>query len=169
MNELRRLILDLDDDIVLALNAYFEARGEYKRLGEPAYSAVMAVVLNRAAHPSDWEASVQEVVAAHRQFSWTNHDDAITDPQYAFALKFAREPQRPWDQLWMAAKDVAARMVQQLVRNPVANATFYFNPQICAPAWARKLKLIRDLGNHRFMAAPGDPAILWPGPRETEA
>lgn len=161
-------MLDLDDDIVLALNAYFEARGEYKRLGEIAYVAVMAVALNRAAHPSDWQESVQEVIAAHRQFSWTNHDDRISDPQYPLALKFAREPHRAWDQLWLAAKDVAARVVQGLIRNPVENATFYFNPQICNPAWAGKLRLVRNLGNHRFMAAPRDPKVLWECPREVE-
>ncbi|MBI4642494.1 MAG: cell wall hydrolase [Deltaproteobacteria bacterium] len=161
MNELRQRILELDAETVLALNGYFEAAGEYRRLGEVAYIAVMAVAMNRAEHPADWQESVQEVVAAHRQFSWTNWDNVIRDPQYPMALKFAREPMRAWDKAWLASQDAARRVVDAAVLNPVQNATFYFNPHICNPSWAKKLHLVRDIGNHRFFAAPGDQKILW--------
>ena len=167
MNELRRLILELPPETALALNGYFEARSEYQRLGEAAYVAVMAVALNRAAHPDLWEATVQGVIAEHRQFSWTNCDERIIDPQYTVALKFARAPERAWNKLWLAARDTAARVLAQAVENPVKNATYYFNPHFCNPSWARKFRLVRDLGNHRFMFDPvQDPEILWPCPRE---
>lgn len=161
MNALRQLILTMDTEDVLALNGYFEARQEYRRLGEVAYIAVMAVVMNRAEHPDDWPETVQEVVAAHRQFSWTNFDKRLKDPQYPLALKIAREPLRAWDKTWLAAKDVARRVLDAAVLNWVQNATFYFNPHTCNPSWAKKLRLVRDIGNHRFFAAPGDPEILW--------
>jgi len=167
MNELREIIVNLPPETALALNGYFEARGEYRRLGEAAYIAVMAVALNRAAHPMNWSATVQEVIAAHRQFSWTNWDDAVKDPQYQMALKFARQPQRAWDKSWLAAKDVARRVVEKAVLNPVQNATYYFNPHVCRPSWAKHFKLVRDLGNHRFMTDPAcDPAVLWRCRRE---
>ncbi len=161
MNELRQLILTLDTETVLALNGYFEAAGEFRRLGEVSYLAVMAVVMNRAEHPTEWPGTVPEVVAAHRQFSWTNYDDRIKDPQYRRALNFAQNPGRDWDRPWVAAKDAARRVVDAAVLNPVANATYYFNPHLCNPGWARNLHLVRDIGNHRFFAAPGDPEILW--------
>ncbi|MCL4500444.1 MAG: cell wall hydrolase [Deltaproteobacteria bacterium] len=167
MNELRQLLLKLPDDTVLALNGYFEARGEYKTVGEAAYAAVMAVVLNRV-ESLDWPNSLQEVVAQPRQFSWTTHDDAVQDPQYAIALKFARQPEQAWDRLWLAAKDVAQRLLSGAVYNPVKNATFYFNPESCRPSWAKYLRLIRDLGHHRFMADPGEPEVLWPGRRQED-
>lgn len=159
-NELQRLILTLDPETVLALNGYFEACQEFMRLGDIAYIAVMAVVMNRAESRS-WPDSVQKVVAQFRQFSWTNHDKKITDPQYFTALKFAHMPEKSWSNAWMASKDAAQRVLNAAVLNPVQNATFYFNPHICNPPWAKNLRLVRDIGNHRFFAAPGDPKVIW--------
>ncbi len=163
MNELRRLILTLPDDLVLALNAWAEARGEWWRLGDVAYAAVGAVVLNRVWHPRLFENSVQRVVAAFRQFSWTNWDEAIKDPQYHRCLELARHPEDEAGAAWRAARRVAQEMLAGKIENPVANSTYYFNPKVCRPTWAARLKLVAEIGNHRFLAQRGDPGILWPG------
>jgi spore germination cell wall hydrolase CwlJ-like protein len=166
-NELQKRILSLDAETVLALNGYFEAAREYRGLGDIAYIAVMAAVMNRV-ESSSWPDSIQKVVAQFRQFSWTNWDDEdgeirhpIRDPQYPTALKYARDPQQSWNKIWLAAKDAARRVLDAAVLNPVQNATFYFNPHICSPSWANNLRLVRNVGNHRFFAEPHDPKILW--------
>jgi spore germination cell wall hydrolase CwlJ-like protein len=163
MNELRETLLKLPAPEVLALNAYFEAAAEYKPFGPNALVGPMAVVLNRWQHPNDWQESIQEVVAAYRQFSWTNWD-TIKDPQYPQALRFAKtllagnEVDSP---IFLAARDLALAMLQGRASNPVNNSTFYYNPKVCNPAWAKALKEITVIGHHRFMAAPGDPAVMW--------
>ncbi|MHB9074645.1 MAG: cell wall hydrolase [Desulfobaccales bacterium] len=163
MNELQETLLKLHAPEVLALNAYFEAAAEYKPFGPNALVGPMAVVLNRWQHPSDWQESIQEVVAAHRQFSWTNWD-TIKDPQYPQAVRFAKtllagnEVNFP---IFLAARDLGYAMLTGEASNPVGNSTFYYNPKVCNPAWAKSLQEIAVIGHHRFMAAPRDPAVLW--------
>lgn len=172
MNALRQLILTLPNDIVLALNAYFEARGEWRTHGDISLVAVMAVVMNRAAHPKPGlfraeEGTVQSVVAAPRQFSWTNWDDHIKDPQYPKALEIAQNPGGNWGETWEQARKLANRVLAKEIANPVANATFYYNPHVCNPSWAEDFEEIRTIGNHRFMTDPAnDPEVLWEAPRE---
>ncbi|MHB9075826.1 MAG: cell wall hydrolase [Desulfobaccales bacterium] len=163
MNELQEILLKLHAPEVLALNAYFEAAAEYKPFGPNALVGPMAVVLNRWQHPNDWQDSIQEVVAARRQFSWTNWD-TIKDPQYPQALRFAKtllagnEVDSP---IFLAAHHLSLAMLQGRASNPVGNSTFYYNPRVCYPAWARTQKEVATIGHHCFMAALGDPKVLW--------
>lgn len=162
-NELQEILLKLPAREVMALNAYFEAAAEYSRFGVESLVGPMAVVLNRWLHPSRWQESIQEVVAARRQFSWTNWD-TIKDLHYPRALKFARmiaAGQEPGAAVFQAARDIALAMLEGQAANTVANATFYYNPGICSPSWANKMIETKVIGHHRFMADPGDPEVLW--------
>lgn len=158
MADLRDLIRKLDDQTVLALNEFFEARGEFAKLADIAYAAVSCVVLNRSAHPSQFQDSVPEVVAAPAQFSWTN----LNDPQYPKALDLAQDPGSDWGNLWNEALRVAKEVLAGTIPNPVENATYYFNPDVCGhPSWSQKLRLVKRIGSHEFYANPGDPPVLW--------
>jgi spore germination cell wall hydrolase CwlJ-like protein len=163
MNELRQLLLTLPEEVALALNGYFEARGDWQRIGETAYLAVMAVVENRALNPKCWPNTIQEVIAQKAQFSWTNSND----PQYENALQMALNPEQEWDGAWKAALETAKKVVKMEVKNPVANATYYYNPQVCHPNWAANFEEVAVIGHHRFMTDPqNDPETIWPGLRE---
>lgn len=158
MSALGDLIRKLDDQTVLALNEYFEARGEFAKLGDISYAAVSYVVLNRSAHPSQFQDSVQEVVAAPAQFSWTN----LADPQYHKALEIAQDPGSDWGNLWDEALRVAKEVLAGTIINPVENATYYFNPAVCGhPSWSQNLRLVKPIGSHEFYANPDDPPVLW--------
>lgn len=171
MNELRQLILTLPDETVLALNAYFESRGEYRRMGtDLPLIATMAVVMNRVYCPRYPDpipqivaSPIEEVVAQKSQFSWT----LSNDPQYTMALSLAQNPDAAWGRAWEACKLAAQSVVDGQAMNPVENATYYFNPQVVSPTWAFSLVQIRLIGNHLFMADPSDPDILWDAPRES--
>lgn len=162
-NELQATLLKLHAWDVMALNAYFEAAAEYSRFGAESLVGPMAVVLNRWQSPDGWQDTIQKVVAAPRQFSWTNWD-TIKDPQYPQALKFAKillAYQELDSVIFQAALDLALAMLKGQTANPVANATFYYNPGICNPAWANNMIETAVIGHHRFMADPGDCAVLW--------
>ncbi len=163
-NELQEILLKLPAREVMALNANFEAAAEYSRFGVESLVGPMAVVLNRWRHPSRWQESIQEVVAARRQFSWTNWDAKIKDPQYPRALKFARRLLAGLEVdnvIYHVALDLTGAMLGGQAANPVANATFYYNPGICCPSWAANMIETKVIGHHRFMADPGDPEVLW--------
>jgi spore germination cell wall hydrolase CwlJ-like protein len=167
MNELRQLLLTIPDDLVLALNGYFEARGDWRNYGDLSLIAVMAVVMNRSSHPNLWQNSIPEVVAAHRQFSWTNWDEKIQDPQYPKALTMAQTPEGDYGQAWQRCRQLSAQVLAGQAKNPVANATYYYNPHVSSPSWADNFVEVRTIGNHRFMADPEkDPEVLWDAPRE---
>jgi spore germination cell wall hydrolase CwlJ-like protein len=158
MAELADLIRKLDDQTVLALNEFFEARGEFAKLSDIAYAAVSCVVLNRAAHPNQFPDSIQEVLAAPYQFSWTN----LKDPQHSKALDIARSPGSDWGNLWEEALRVAKEVLAGTCSNPVKNATYYFNPAVCGyPSWSKELRLVKRIGAHEFYADPNDPKVLW--------
>lgn len=162
-NELQATLLKLHAWEVMALNAYFEAAAEYSRYGVDSLVGPMAVVLNRWQSPGNWQDTIQAVVAAPRQFSWTNWD-TIKDPQYPQALKFAKTllaGQEPESAIYKVALDLALAMLKGQAASPVANATFYYNPGICNPAWAKTMIETAVIGHHRFLADPGDCAVLW--------
>jgi len=162
-NELQTTLLKLYAWDVMALNAYFEAATEYSRFGAESLVGPMAVVLNRWQCPGNWQDTIQAVVAARRQFSWTNWD-TIKDPQYPQALKFAKAllaGQELDSTTYQVALDLALAMLKGQAANPVANATFYYNPGICSPAWANNMIETAVIGHHRFLADPGDCKVLW--------
>jgi spore germination cell wall hydrolase CwlJ-like protein len=157
MNKLREIILTLSDAEVLALNAFFEARGEWRRIGDIAYIAVSAVVMNRVCHPVKFQRTVQKVVASPWQFSWTNE----TDSQYGMALSMAQDPGYGWGEAWQAAQEIAMAVLEGEVENPVENSTYYFAYKYCNPPWAASMREVKIIGNHKFLAAWDDPTELW--------
>lgn len=125
----------------LALNVYFEARGE-RHLGQ---LAVAMVTMNRV-ESSRFPDSICRVVWQKRQFSWTH--DGKSD--------------RPRDkQAWSRAKQVADFIYHKYVDNNMFSngaqdltqgALHYYAPELAAPYWARSKDVTRQIGGHLFLA-----------------
>ena len=164
MARIKEILLALDDRRLLALNAYFEARGEYRPYGDAALLGVMVVALNRAGHPAPrrWPKTVAGVLTQRAQFSWT----LASDPQYLTAWKMAQAMRQSQvikaGNVWERCLQLANLLLAGAVVNPVANATYYYNPQVCNPAWAKAMAETALIGHHRFMCDPKiDPAVIW--------
>jgi spore germination cell wall hydrolase CwlJ-like protein len=124
----------------LALNVYFEARGEPLR----GQYAVAAVTLNRVAHP-DFPNSICQVVkqgaelGRHRcQFSWAC--DAYAD--------------RPRDAAaWAAAREVALESLFRDEPDPTDGA-LYFHATRVRPSWSSSMVRVAYIGRHVYYREP---------------
>ena len=113
----------------LAMNVYYEARGESRR----GQLAVAAVTLNRK-RSRYYPDSVCGVVWQPRQFSWTDQDIW----------------HRPRDRrAWRRAMTLAREAFQDKVPLPVIKAT-HFHAHYVLPQWSSKMKRVVRIGNHLF-------------------
>jgi len=115
--------------LVLALNAYHEARGE------PFHGqvAVSQVVLRRANFD---ERRVCKVVYAHRQFSWTAARPAVQD-------------RAAWAEAVRAAKVAMLWGHGAPSRDYSAGATHYHTVRVC-PSWSVGMVRVAVIGEHEF-------------------
>ena len=124
----------------LALNVYFEARGEMAE----GQLAVAMVTMNRvkSRHYPD---SVCGVVWQRKQFSWT-HDgksDRPTDRQaWTLAQKIARFAYQRYGTL-----SDTTRNALDLTKG----ALHYYAPHLTLPYWAKAHTVTREIGRHIFM------------------
>ena len=125
----------------LALNIYFEARGE------PAAGqlAVALVTMNRMEN-RHYPNSVCGVVWQKHQFSWT-HDgksDRPTDKRaWSLARKIARFAYQRFDKL-----SALGRKALDLTKG----ALHYYAPRLASPYWAKMHSVTRKIGGHIFLA-----------------
>jgi spore germination cell wall hydrolase CwlJ-like protein len=120
----------------LALNVYFESRGESK-VGQ---EFVGWVTLNRVMD-SDFPDTICAVVWEDQQFSWTH--DGKSD--------------RPKDQAaWATAQVVAEEVLQSygVERDPTEGAT-YFHAASVKPTWAKSFERVVRIDNHIFYTDRG--------------
>ena len=109
----------------LTLNIYHEARSE-PELGK---LAVAHVTLNRA---TEKQKSVEAVVTAPHQFSWTFQKKSF----------IPAEPASLEDSVRVALKAITSRDFTQ-------GATFYHRTDV-APEWAATKSLVAQYGSHKF-------------------
>lgn len=125
----------------LALNIYFEARGE------PAAGqlAVALVTINRREN-RHFPNSVCGVVWQKHQFSWT-HDgksDRPTDKRaWRLAQKIARFTYERFDKL-----SALSRKALDLTKG----ALHYYAPSLASPYWAKVHSITREIGGHVFLS-----------------
>ena len=114
--------------LVLALNAYHEARGE------PFHGqvAVSQVVLRRAGFD---QRRVCKVVYAYRQFSWTSARPAVQD-------------HAAWAEAVRAAK-IALLWAHGAGRDYSVGATNYHTVRVC-PRWSAGMTRVTVIGDHEF-------------------
>lgn len=134
--------------ICLALNDYWEARGE-DVLGRV---AVAKVVLNRVRdgrYPEDVCSVVTEnkvpQIAKACQFSW--HCDGRADTP---------EEQKAWRHSLLLA--LAILHADQNIYDPTGGALWYHATSV-KPAWINELELSAEIGEHLFYRDPGAPRI----------
>ena len=113
----------------LAMNIYFEARGESRR----GQLAVAAVTLNRKRSPH-YPDSICAVVWQSRQFSWT-HQPVWHRPRN--------------DRAWRFAMKLANEVYHNKVKLPVVRAT-HFHARYVAPEWSTQMKRVARIGKHLF-------------------
>ena len=113
----------------LAMNIYFEARGESRR----GQLAVAAVTLNRKRSPH-YPDSICGVVWQSRQFSWTQQS-------------VWHRPRN--DRAWRFAMKLANQVYHNKVKLPVVSAT-HFHARYVAPEWSTQMKRVARIGKHLF-------------------
>lgn len=124
----------------LALNVYFEARGE----ATEGQLAVAMVTMNRvkSRHYPD---SVCGVVWQRKQFSWT-HDGKSDRPTDTYAWKLAQKIARFAYQRYGKLTE-RTRKALDLTKG----ALHYYAPQLTLPYWAKAHSVTREIGGHIFM------------------
>lgn len=121
----------------LALNVYYEARGEDK-LGQ---QAVAHVVLNRVESKRYPDNVCGVVSQAFKpgvcQFSWWCH---------AKAAPSAESP------AFRRSLDVAVAALSGKAKDPTDGAMYFHARRLGTPGWTRGLKLTKVIGSHKFLA-----------------
>lgn len=125
----------------LALNIYFEARGEPPE----GQWAVAMVTMNRVQH-RHYPSSVCGVVWQPRQFSWT-HDGKSDQPRDKRA--------------WYLAQKIANFVRQRFWKLPertrgaldlTRGALHFYAPQLASPYWVKAHTVTREIGRHVFLS-----------------
>ncbi|WP_404381787.1 cell wall hydrolase [Caenispirillum salinarum] len=136
------LVVSREELVCLALNDYFEARGESMR----GRVAVAQVVLNRARDgrfPRDLCKVVTQNLSGRKfacQFSWTC-DGRSDEPQDLVA----------WRQSLILA--IAVTRVTNGISDPTEGALWYHAHSV-SPGWAGRLAEVVAIGGHTFYADP---------------
>jgi len=115
----------------LALNVYFESRGESK-LGQRAVAWVTLNRINDAKYPN----TICEVVWQNKQFSWT-HDGKSDKPK----------DQRAWEYAQFVATHVYTNY--GLLEDPTEGAVM-FHADYTTPYWADSYNKTVEIDNHVF-------------------
>lgn len=120
--------------LCLALNVYYEARGE-SYVGK---EAVAHVVMNRLKAP-EYPDTVCEVVYQPGQFSW-------------IAMKL-KKPQGP---AWEDAQHIAQKVLDGESRDPTLGATHFHNTKL-PYTWNKKYTRTKVIGLHAFYKKKARP------------
>ena len=125
----------------LALNIYFEARGETE-LGQ---FAVAAVTMNRV-ESQKFPNTVCKVVWQRRQFSWT-HDGKSDRPRELQAWQQAKELAR-----FVYTKYFEFQKISNRAWDITRGALNYYSPDLVNPYWAKNTKAKTQIGKHVFLS-----------------
>lgn len=112
----------------LALNVYFEARGE-----EPDAQRMIAEVVMERVNTEGFPKTVCEVVWQDKQFSWT-HNGKSDKPKDTVA--------------WLYAQIVANEVL--LFGGEFRTGATHYHTRDCKPYWADQMQMVGMYGNHIF-------------------
>jgi N-acetylmuramoyl-L-alanine amidase len=121
----------------LALNIYFESRGEPVQ----GQFAVADVTLNRV-EADEFPDSICAVVYQRKQFSWTHQVRNPRDPRIS--------EREAWHDAQLFAKEIA---VWQIERGITDGAT-YFHANYVRPRWRHSFEKTTKIGSHLFYRDP---------------
>ena len=132
-----RLIEDQDDDILLAMCLWGEARGEPTE----GKIAVAHVVNNRRKRAGWFGANLRSVLLKPFQFSCFNR----ADPNRNKLLQpLVYDKPKVWEECYACALAV----MNQLAPDPTKGATHYFAGRM--PVWALEMAPLCEIGHHKF-------------------
>lgn len=107
-------------------------KGEAAQCSFEGKVAVAAVVLNRVRH-SRWPNTIKGV--AHQPYQFSCYNANVRNRLYWGPI-----PQSCWD---------AARAALN-GQDPTSGSTYYFNPYLVKPSWARTLRFVRRIGTNAY-------------------
>lgn len=119
------LVLTLQDQIHIAQNIYFEARGE----SQEGWKVVMATTLNRV-ESDKFPNSVYEVIWQENQFSWT-HDGKSDVPK----------DKKKWHEIVSFVK-------KQSVHDLLMYGITHYHRDDVSPKWSNELQFLGKVGRH---------------------
>lgn len=122
--------VSLRDVLMLALNVYYEARGE----GIVGKAAVAHVTLNRV-KDGRWPPSLSAVIMQPGQFSWTRNPPKIED----------------WEAL-KASVVVATKAMTGKIQDRTGGALYFHAARLGEPDWVQGLTKLARIGAHTFYA-----------------
>lgn len=129
----------------LAMNVYFEARGEPLQ----GQYAVAHVTMNRV-KSSRFPKDICTVVMQRKQFSWTTDRMEPVYRKgrlYGYKLRRGMEPNDM--QSWRRAVNVAKTVINGRAYDHTKGALFYHAKRV-SPYWASKKHQVATVGNHIF-------------------
>lgn len=122
---------------IVATTLWGEARGE----GTKGMQAVMNVIMNRSKQDFN---KARSIVLQPKQFSMWNK---VSDPE-KLAMKLAIEYRD--NKTWKEAVKIVDLAMKGQLKDITGGATFYFNPKLANPSWAKKMVKTASIGNHDF-------------------
>ena len=131
-------LAEQDATVLMAMNLYAEARGEYVRVGANALYAIAQVVMERV-RIGRWGGSTSSVILAPSQFSWTR----TGDPNLQATLNPTN------NEVWEACYRIAGEVMGGGGQNPVGGSDHYHADYVM-PNWADGSRLVARVGRHLF-------------------
>lgn len=135
--------LDPEQVLCLAMNVYFEARGE-SLTGK---IAVAQVTMNRVNLST--KRSVCSIVKEDSQFSWYNSRQVPTVVLYSRQGEIIEKNLAAWTESQMVAVTVMTMKTQDVTQG----ATHFYNPKKARPVWRTRFPVVAEIGNHLFLRA----------------
>jgi N-acetylmuramoyl-L-alanine amidase len=134
--------------ICLALNIYFEARGESLL----AQTAVAYATTNRLEEKGFSESQMCKLVWEKGQFSWTRHlkfYDKPADEEYVLSKQFMKGHKIRESYEWNESIELSKKVLKKEISNPIGKAN-NFHDLTVEPRWSRKFKFIKKIGVFKF-------------------
>ena len=125
-----------NEEVCLAENIYFEARGESHK----GQVAVANATMNRVGSDS-FPSSICKVVYQPNQFSWTRKKEIIIEEPEAY----------------QKAELIASKALAQQLPKVVGTADHYYAEWVDPPEWSKKMKYVGKVGQHLYFDSNQKP------------
>ncbi len=133
--------------ICLALNIYFEARGESLN----AQAAVAYTTLNVA---EEKHISTCKAVYSKGKFSWTRnrvkYNGGNSEEEFLYSKKFMSKYSIRELDSWENSIGMAKDVISGNIKNPIGDANYFHDVTIKAPIWSKNITRIAKIGGFIF-------------------
>lgn len=139
-------MLSLIASLCISANVYHEARQD----GVEGMTMVAHVTMNRANHDPK---NACDQIFKHKQFSWTNRLLAAStlSDKLTIAKRLIPKEKESWDLAYQIGIDAVQGRLDHQVVEQVGSADHYYAPDKANPSWAKTMRHIAYIGNHRVL------------------